>query len=90
MKKIVLLTTVLLCCLQFSYAQHAGDLDPSFGTEGIVRTSIGSRFDVPATGKQVLLQPDGSIYVLIEVNDVSFIEKMHSDGLSDDTSICIV
>src|SRR4051812_16079132 len=40
MKKIILLSTVFICCLQFNFAQHPGDLDSSFGTKGLVNTGL--------------------------------------------------
>jgi len=64
MKKIILLTTIVLCCLQLCYSQ-ASKLDSSFGINGIVTTDIGERFNygsLPAT--QILPHADGSMYVV--------------------------
>ena len=80
MKKIILPSAIIFCCLQVTYAQHAGDLDPSFGNNGLVTADLGKYFTYgqydPAT--QVLLQPDGSMYFLHGV-----ITKRRSNGSID-------
>jgi len=76
MKKIVLLSSIFFCYLNFSYSQ----LDPSFGNKGIVKTDMGSHFDNGSAARQVLLTPNGSLYVIL---DATFISKRFPDGSID-------
>ena len=64
MRKLILLSSLFFCCT-ICFAQ-SGELDPSFGNEGIVKTDMGAPFNYSNFGKQVLIQADGSMY-LIEV-----------------------
>lgn len=88
MKRIILLSTIFLYWFKTSNAQ-SGELDPSFGVKGIVKTDFGFIYDYnyATSGKQVLLQSDGSMYILIEAgfssNRQSYITKRHSDGSPD-------
>ena len=76
MKKIVLLSSIFFCYLNFSYSQ----LDPSFGNKGIVKTDMGSHFDNGSAARQVLIKPNGSMYVIL---DATFICKRFPDGSID-------
>ena len=83
MKKIILLTALFFCCFKIiSYAQ-AGELDSAFGTNGIVRTNLGPNHkDNISLVRQVLVQPDKSMYVTFDANQVT---KRRPDGSSDST-----
>lgn len=61
MKKNLLFATLLFCF----YAGHtqSGFPDPSFGKNGIVTTDMGSHFKYTHSARQVLVHPDGSIYI---------------------------
>src|SRR4051794_30129686 len=85
MKKVVL-SALVLCCVVIAHAQ-SGLLDPSFGVNGIVITDVGSPYAYNNFGKQVLLQPDGSIYLVFDgassLNGTVLIAKKHPDGSPD-------
>lgn len=94
MKKIILPLAVSFCCLQFNYAQP-GELDPSFGINGIVTANLGPNTSLT----HVATQGDGKIivsgytikakkkydkynYFLVRFNpDGSRDNKFHSDPL---------
>jgi len=87
MKRIILLCVIFLFCLKTN--AQSGELDLSFGVKGIVKTDFGFIYDYDynTTGRQILLQPDGSMYILIEAgtpsNHQSYIGKRLSDGSLD-------
>lgn len=81
MKKIILLLTLFLCS-NFIYSQP-GQLDPFFGTNGIVRNSFGSKINESTQGRQVLLQADGSMYILTETKEQTLIAKRLKNGSPD-------
>ncbi|MEO5890796.1 MAG: hypothetical protein ABIQ31_11110 [Ferruginibacter sp.] len=83
MKKI-LLSSLLLCILQIGFAQY-GTPDPSFGDAGIVKTDIGSKLNYPVIGREVFLQPDGSMFFVVESNGTTRITKKNADGSTDGT-----
>ncbi len=83
MKKVILLSTVLLCFLQFNYAQHAGDFDPSFGTNGIVTADLGPKAENPSAITKVLMEPDGTTYFLLIKSGQYVISKRLADGSAD-------
>ncbi|MFT3681559.1 MAG: GEVED domain-containing protein [Ferruginibacter sp.] len=79
----ILLNTVLLCSFIVGYAQ-TGELDASFGTGGIVTTNAGSAFGHYTRGQQVLLQTDGSMFmVYLGPNQSTVITKKNADGTTD-------
>ncbi|MEO6454697.1 MAG: hypothetical protein ABIN97_11515, partial [Ginsengibacter sp.] len=80
MKKNTLLTALFIYCIQLTYSQ-SGQLDPSFGNNGIVKSDMGAHFNYNNTGRQVLIHPDGSIYILL--NSQTFITKRLPDGSID-------
>ena len=84
MKKLLLLTTLFICCFKIGYSQP-GALDPSFGTNGVVKASLGAKHVYPSAGKQVLPLSDGSLFVVFETSGLTFITKKHSDGSTDST-----
>src|SRR5687768_15311952 len=66
MTKYLLLTAIIFSCFKICHAQP-GELDPSFGTNGIVTADLGKNVTNDSYGKQVLLQPDGGMYVVFQV-----------------------
>src|SRR5205085_9554048 len=81
MKKIALLSALFCCCLQLCYSQ-AGKLDPSFGNNGIVIADLGVSYNYPIYAIKILMQPDGSIYLVLSGNE-TIIVKQHPDGSTD-------
>ena len=77
-----LLLFLVLFFVKAAYAQP-GKLDPSFGMNGIVKTDIGSAFNYSSNGKQVLLQHDGSMYLITESAGLSIITKKYPNGSPD-------
>jgi uncharacterized delta-60 repeat protein len=77
------LVAVVAVMLAGAVAALAGDLDPAFGTGGVVRTDIGGWDNV----SDVLVQPDGGILVAgtIDWNGTRnpFLVRYHSDGAPD-------
>ena len=64
MKKQLLLAVLFIYFSSASYSQP-GQLDPSFGNHGIVKTDIGKDYNYsPPAATQVLPKSNGSIYVL--------------------------
>lgn len=61
MKKSLLCASLLLC-LKYGRTQ-SGLPDPSFGKNGIVTTDMGTQFKYANSARQVLVTPDGSIYI---------------------------
>lgn len=76
------LLTLLVFCLQFTHAQ-SGQLDPTFGDKGIAKTDMGAHFDYSSLAKQVLVNSEGSIYIVLE--GPSFVSKRFSGGALDST-----
>jgi uncharacterized delta-60 repeat protein len=79
MKKIIL-SFSFVCGVAFCEAQ-SGELDPSFGNAGIVNTDMGVRYNYNTVTRQVLMQADGSMYVI--GNYPTFIFKRLPDGKID-------
>ena len=84
MKRLFLLAVTFFCFTNVINAQ-AGQLDPSFGSHGIVKTNLGKNYNYGATpATKLLLQPDGSVYVVQGVfyygNSIS---KRRPDGSAD-------
>src|SRR5664279_963006 len=61
MKKGILLSSFLIYLLQTGFSQN---LDPTFGNHGIVKNDLGTHFNYNNVGNQVLVQPDGSTYLV--------------------------
>ena len=75
-----LLGIAFLSILMYSHAQ-SGQLDPSFGINGIVKTDMGAHFDYSSSARQVLMQTDGSIFIIC--NNPTFISKRLPNGAID-------
>ncbi len=84
MKKIIFFITTFFFCINISYTQP-GKLDPAFGTNGIVKTNIGSNYDYPINMKQIVLRPDGDMHLIFERNAQTRITKRHENGERDTT-----
>ena len=81
MKKILLLAATVFCLINLINAQ-AGQLDPSFGNNGIVTANIGTDYKYETNpASDILLQSDGGIYVIQK--EQSYISKRRSDGSRD-------
>ncbi|MEP6948667.1 MAG: T9SS type A sorting domain-containing protein [Ginsengibacter sp.] len=79
MPKLIFLSLVLFYSTR-CFAQP-GELDPAFGNQGIVKADLGSPFDNNSVGRQVLIQPDRSLYIIF--NNPTFISKRFPDGSID-------
>jgi hypothetical protein len=82
MKKLILLLAIS-CCFKTSYTQP-GTLDPTFGAKGIVSTDFGSSTNIyGAGGRQVLTQPDGTMYLIFATNEQTLITHLLANGSID-------
>lgn len=82
MKKIILLFSLFTGSLKNGFSQ-AGEPDVSFGARGIVKTDIGTGYNYEFLGKQLLLQADGRIYIVLQSGGQTLIAKKHADGSAD-------
>jgi len=86
MKKILLLAATIFCFLNLINAQ-AGQLDPTFGNNGIVKTDIGK--ETFYKGKRTAIQKDGKIVVAgTTENGFKYdfaIARYNTDGSLDNT-----
>src|SRR5215216_3106998 len=82
MKKIILLIAVCQCCLQSNYSQSA-KLDSSFGMNGFVIDNLDQGKINSSSGRQALIQSDGSFYILFESKGYTFITKREINGAAD-------
>lgn len=80
--KIILLSLVFIATVMYGSAQ-SGQLDPSFGKNGIVKTDFGTLFNYHNYGKHVLTQSDGSMFFISESADETIIMKKKADGSPD-------
>lgn len=79
MKK-ALLSISFLLCLYLSYSQP-GELDRSFGGQGMVITDMGASAGlntIPSKG--ILLQPDGSMFMAVTANQRTSVSKYRANG----------
>lgn len=81
MRKTILLVT-LIFCLKLTYSQP-GQLDPLFGSNGIVKSVFGPKNDEKTTGRQILLKTDGSMFIITETKEQTLIAKRLSNGSPD-------
>src|SRR6476619_5087035 len=81
MRKLILLCSLCFCFL--ICVSQSGELDPGFGDKGIVTTDMDSAFNYSNFGKEVLVQPDGSMFLIFEAAGVTLIAKKHADGSTD-------
>src|SRR5437868_7119857 len=89
MKKIILLVTLFFYFAIISYAQHAGDLDASFGNNGVVTVDLGPNTSLT----NLATQSDGKIIVSGNTVTVKgnheeshyFLVRFNPDGSPDNT-----
>ena len=92
MKKFTLLTLISSCCLAICYAPP-GQLDPSFGTNGIVRADLGVTYKSGPHGNtrflKTAIQSDGKIVAAGRTwngsNFVSVLARYNTNGSLDAT-----
>lgn len=82
MKKITFLISAFFFCINISYTQP-GNLDPAFGTNGIVKSNLGTNYDYGLNMKQIVLRPDGDIHIIFERAAQTFFSKRHENGIVD-------
>src|SRR5688500_18526499 len=91
MKALILLSAIIFYCFKICHAQP-GNLDSSFGTNGSVTADLGNKVHHNSFGIQTLLQPDGSMYVILqrpvsqldpETKIQMLVAKRHSNGIAD-------
>jgi len=82
MKNLFLLITIFLFLFKLSDAQ-SGKLDPSFGTNGIVKADLGSSYDYGFGMREVLVKSDGTMHVVFERGGQTLFSKRFSNGLVD-------
>ncbi|MEO6498889.1 MAG: delta-60 repeat domain-containing protein [Mucilaginibacter sp.] len=82
MKKIIISVIIFYFGVECIYGQ-AGKLDPTFGTNGIVKTNIGNTGNYYTTGSAVVTQPDGSMYLVVRAGSWMEIIKKFADGSTD-------
>ena len=95
MRKLILFNLLFSCGICFA---QEGALDPAFGDGGIVKTRVGSAFNYSNFGEQVLVQPDGSMFLVFhtagmfqeynvpgpfDLTGPTLIAKKHADGSTD-------
>lgn len=83
MKKIILLTAVFFCCLQLTHAQHAGDLDSSFGGKGWVTEDFIKINRNSESALQVL--PQGNGLYIVAITGSNALGRFLSDGTLDNS-----
>ena len=58
-------TLIIVCCLLQNICNaQSGILDSSFGSNGVVINDMGSRYNYNNAASQVLIKPDGSMYII--------------------------
>jgi uncharacterized delta-60 repeat protein len=84
MKKTVLLWVMFFCFLPVTYAQP-GELDSSFGINGIVAADLGAsyNYNYSFAAKKVLVQSDGSIFLILQIGYKTIITKRLSNNAAD-------
>ena len=82
MKKILLIATLFFC--YNSGHTQSGIPDPSFGKNGVVVTDMGVLFKYTHSARQVLISPEGSIYISLNGSfGGTTISKRLPDGAVD-------
>lgn len=83
MKKIIFLITAFLFFINIGYSQP-GQLDSSFGINGIVKENLGSTYDYgPIDLRQIVLRPDGDMHIIFQRAGTTFFTKRNENGLID-------
>lgn len=77
---LLLLTNLFLFFIAFS---QSGTLDPTFGKNGIVRTDIGANKTYNVITRQTLIQSDGTILIILQSGNSTFIKKKFANGQND-------
>jgi hypothetical protein len=85
MKRIFILCTLLTCLLPLTQAQKAGDLDPTFGTNGITKTQFKVGNLGEEWGRKLFVQADGRIIALAELEGALVLCRYNTDGSVDQT-----
>src|ERR1051325_8513106 len=82
MKKLLLFLAGSTLLMQ-AYSQ-VGNLDPTFGNNGLVTTRVSDGFPTSKTAKQVLVQSDGKLLVVLENERMMFL-RYNPDGTIDNS-----
>ena len=83
MKNLLLLIALFFLFQKTSYSQ-AGELDSTFGKNGIVKADLGTTFQYTSIPRQVLNAPDGTLYTVREQDGQTYVTKRGNDGKIDD------
>lgn len=85
MRKIIL--AALFIVSSFAGTGQAGTLDPGFGNKGLVRTNFPSRDlnVIVNICNQLLLHPNGSFYLVIQIRLQTIVAHYHANGILDTT-----
>ena len=83
-KRIGCIVAVTLCCSQASALAAPGDLDPSFGGDGVVHTNLSSDRRARDTAFGLAVQADGSIVVVGRAGPRFGVVRYDDDGTLDD------
>lgn len=81
MKKLLFCVTFVLVLLVCN--GQIGELDPTFGKNGIVTANLGSNYNYSYKNQQALLQSDGSILLITEIPGQTIISKKSQNGTTD-------
>lgn len=84
MKNVILLIAIVFSGFKFSYSQ-SGQLDPSFGTNGIVKTDLGFKVTNSSSITDILLEYGENFYVFFQKDYQNYILKHLSNGAIDST-----
>ncbi|MCU7549931.1 Ig-like domain-containing protein [Chitinophagaceae bacterium LB-8] len=85
MKKVLLLCMLLSHLLPPIQAQKAGDLDPTFGTQGILKTQFKAGNLGNESGTELFVQPDGRIISVAGLEGKLVLCRYNTDGSVDKT-----
>ena len=83
-KRIGTMVAAMLCLTQAIALAAPGDLDPTFGGDGVVRTSLSADRGGPDTAFGLALQTDGSIVVVGRAGPRFGVVRYDDDGALDD------
>jgi len=83
MKNLIFLIVTFFFFSQYTYSQ-AGELDSTFGKNGIVKANLGTIFQYTSTPRQVLNTPDGALYTVREQDGQTYVTKRIKNGNIDD------
>lgn len=82
MKPKILLLSLLILVLDSVSAQF-GYLDKTFSSDGIAEINLGTQKQQNSRGAQIIPNADGSLFVLFQSSESSFLLKKKADGLTD-------